>query len=45
MARYLIAAGVDVKFPDEEWGGGSEQEDLVFPILVKIGDQVFSSGA
>ena len=41
MARSLIAAGVDVKFPDEEQGGGSEEEDLVFWILVKIGDQVF----
>ena len=41
MARSLIAAGVDVKFPDEEYGGGSQEEDLVFWILVKIGDQVF----
>ena len=41
MAKSLMAAGVDVKFPDEEKGGGSEEEDLVFWILVKIGDQVF----
>ena len=41
MAKFLMAAGVDVKFPDEEQGGGSKEEDLVFWILVKIGDQVF----
>ena len=41
MAKSLMAAGVDVKFPAEEQGGGSEEEDLVFSILVKIGDQVF----
>ena len=41
IARSLIAAGVDVKFPDEEQGGGSEEEDLVFWILMKIRDQVF----
>ena len=40
MAKSLMAAGVDVKFPDEEQGGGCEEEDLVFWILVKIGDQV-----
>ena len=41
MAKSLMAAGLDVKFPAEEWGGGSEWEDLVFCILVKIRDQVF----
>ena len=41
MAKSLMAAGVDVKFPAEEEGGGSEEEDLVFVILLKIGDQVF----
>ena len=41
MTKSLMAAGVDVKFPDEEYGGGSEEEDLVFWILVKIGDHVF----
>ena len=41
MAKSLMAAGVDVKFPAEEWEGSSEEEDLVFWILVKIGDQVF----
>ena len=41
MAKSLMAAGVDVKFPAEESGGSSEEEDLVFWILVKIGDQVF----
>ena len=41
MAKSLMAAGVDVKFPAEEYGGGSEEGDLVFWILVKIGDQVF----
>ena len=41
MAKSLMAAGVDIKFPDEEWGGGSKEEDLVFWILVKIWDQVF----
>ena len=40
MAKSLMAAGVDVKFPAEEQGGGSEEEDLVFWILVKIRDQV-----
>ena len=41
MAKSLMAAGVDVKSPAEEVGGGSEEEDLVFWILVKIGDPVF----
>ena len=41
VAKSLRAAGVDVKFPAEEWRGGSEEEDLVFWILVEIGDQVF----
>ena len=41
MAKSLMAAGVDNQFPAEEWGGGSEEEDLVFWILMKIGDQVF----
>ena len=41
MAKSLMAAGMDVKFPDEVCGGGSEEENLVFPILVKIEDQVF----
>ena len=41
MAKSLMAAGVDVKFPAEEYGGGSEEQDLVFWLLVKIGDQVF----
>ena len=34
MAKSLMAAGVDVKFPAEEYGGGSEEENLVFWILV-----------
>ena len=41
MAKSLMAAGVDVKFAAEEYGGGSEEEDLVFWILVKIWDQDF----
>ena len=41
MAKSFMAAAVDVKFPDEEYGGGSEEEDLVFWILLKIRDQVF----
>ena len=41
MAKSLMAAGVEVKFPAEEWGGGYEEEDLVFWILVKIWDQNF----
>ena len=45
MAKSLMAAGVDVKFPDGEKGGSFEEEDLVFWILVKIGDQVFSGSA
>ena len=36
-----MAAGVDVKFPDRECGGGSEEEELVFWILVKVRDQLF----
>ena len=40
MAKSLMAAGVDVKFPAEEWGGGSEQDDLFFWILVTITDHV-----
>ena len=36
-----MAAGVDVHFPDGEYGGGSEEEDLVFWILLKIGDLSF----
>ena len=43
MAQSLMAAVVDVKFPAEESGHGSEQEDSVFVILVKIGDQVFQA--
>ena len=41
MAKSLIAAGLEDKFPAEEWGGGSEEEDLVFWIIVKIGEHVF----
>ena len=41
MAKSLMAAGVDVKFPAEELGGGFEEEDWAFWILVKIWDQVF----
>ena len=41
MAKSLMAAGVDVKFPAEEYGGGSEEADFVFWILPKIRDQVF----
>ena len=41
MAKSLMAAGVDGKFPAEEQGSSSEEEDLVFWVLVKIGDQVF----
>ena len=39
MVQSLMAAGVDV--PAEEYGGGSKDEDLVFWILVKNGDQFF----
>ena len=41
MAKSLMAAGVDVKFPAEESGGGPEEEDFVFWVLVKIRDHVF----
>ena len=41
MTKSLMAAGMDVKFPAEELQGGSEEEDLVFWILVKIGVHVF----
>ena len=41
IAKFLMAAGVDVKFPAEEYGAGSEEEDFVLWILVKIGDKVF----
>ena len=41
MAESLMAAGVDVKFPNQEQGGGAEEEDLTFCILMKIEDQVF----
>ena len=41
VAKSLMAAGVDVKSPAEEWRGGSEEEDLVFWILVKIRDQAY----
>ena len=41
MAKSLMAAGLDVKFPAEELGGGSEEEDLIFWIFAKIGDQAF----
>ena len=43
MGKSLMAAGVDVKFPAEEKGDGSEEEDLVFWILVKIRDHVFQA--
>ena len=36
-----MAAGLDVKVPDSEWVSGSEEEDLVFWVLVKIVDHVF----
>ena len=41
MAKLLMAAGVEVKFPAEDQVGGSEEEDFVLWILLKIGDQVF----
>ena len=41
LAKFLLPKEVDVKFPDGEWQGSSEEEDLVFSILVKIWDQVF----
>ena len=40
MAKSIMAAGVDIKFADEEEEDGSEEEDLVFWILVKIRNQV-----
>ena len=43
MDKSLLAAGVDVKFPAEEEGGGCKEEDLVFWILVKIGNQVLQA--
>ena len=36
-SKCLQAAGFEVKFPEGEQGGGSEEEDLVFWITVKIG--------
>ena len=39
MAKSLMAAGMDVKFPEGEKGSGSEEEDLAFWILVKIRDR------
>ena len=41
MAKSLMAAGVDVKFPAEDRGGCSEEEELVFGIRVKIRHQIF----
>ena len=41
MAKLLMAAGVDLKVPDGEEGGGSAEEDLVLWILKKTGDDVF----
>ena len=41
MTKSLMAAGMDVKFLAEELQGGSEEEDLVFWILVKIGQKAF----
>ena len=32
-----------MKFPEGEEGGGSEEEDLVFWIIVEIGDQVYKA--
>ena len=39
-SKCLQAAGVEVEFPEEGWGGGSDDEDLVFWITRKIGDEV-----
>ena len=41
MAKSLMAARADVKFAAEEKGDGSEEEELVFWILLKISDQFF----
>ena len=43
MAKSLMAAGVDDKFPDGQYGGSSEEEDLVFRILMKMGDRVLQA--
>ena len=40
MAKWLIAAGVEMKFRDGQQGGGSEEKVLVFWIYVKIRDLV-----
>ena len=37
------AAGVEWMFWEGGWGGGSEDEDLVFWITFKIGDQVYNA--
>ena len=39
-SKCLQATGVEVKFPEEGMGGDSEDDDLVFWITVKIGNQV-----
>ena len=41
--KCLQAVGVEVKFPEERYGGGSEEEDVVFWITVKIGHQVYKA--
>ena len=42
-SKCLQAAGVEVKFPEEGQAGGCQDEDLVFWITVKIGDQVYKA--
>ena len=42
-SKCLQAAGVEVKFPGQGWGGGSEDEDSVFWITPKTGDQVYKA--
>ena len=40
-AEALMAVGPDVEFPNGEYGGGSEKEDLFFWVLGEIQDEVF----
>ena len=41
LAKLRLAAGVDMKSPDGDQGGGSEEQDLVFGIIVKMGIRFF----
>ena len=42
-SKCLQAAGVEVRFPQDGQGGASEDEDLVFWMIVKIGNQVYKA--